>query len=97
MLTAGNRQNDSGSPVHRLLQGVIRGQVAGVEGDHHVHLLHSLKGGNVPMTKGKSLISILASKAAAMLYDILLKVQADDPHRISLQFLQIIIHGKGEV
>ena len=49
------------------------------------------------MTKGKSLISILASKAAAMLYDILLKVQADNPHRISLQFLQIIIHGKGEV
>ena len=32
-----------------------------------------------------------------MLYDILLKVQADDPHRIPLQFLQIIIHGKGEV
>ena len=27
----------------------------------------------------------------------LFQVQPDDPHRISLQFLQIIIHGKGEV
>ena len=84
MLAAGNRQNHPCPPSDRLVQGVVRGCVAGVEGHYHVHLLQSLVMGNIPHIKFQALAAIFFCQPIALLNYIFFQIQANNAHLISL-------------
>ena len=97
MLTAGHRQNDGSTPADGLVQGVVRGRVAGVQAHHHIHAVHPLIRGNVAHQEGQSLIAVFFRQLAAGGNDILLQIQADHAHIKALLLMQEIIHGKGQI
>ena len=49
------------------------------------------------MVKIQPLISVLHGKAAAVVYHILFQIQPNDTHRIFLQYLKVMVHGKGKI
>ena len=51
MLTTGYRQDDSGSPFDRFVQGIIRRQVTGMQCHHHIRHIRSLIGADVSPLK----------------------------------------------
>ena len=97
MLAAGNGKDDLCAPAHRLFQSEIRCRIAGVESHHHIHLVHALVGGDVPGIEGQLFVAVFYGQAIAFFYHVFFQIQPDDPHRVSFQFLQIIIHGKGQI
>ena len=58
VLAAGHRQNHLCAPTHGLGQGVIRGRIAGVQGHHHVHLIHALVARDIPAGKAQPLVAV---------------------------------------
>ena len=97
VLTAGHRQDNSGLPGHRLGQGIIYGCIAGVEGHHHIYLIHSLIPGNIPLQELQLFITVFFRQPVAIFNYIGLQVQPDHPHIQPLLHLQIVVHGKGEI
>ena len=68
-----------------------------MESHHHIHLVHALVGGDVPGIEGQLFVAVFYGQAIALFYHVFFQIQPDDPHRVSFQFLQIIIHGKGQI
>ena len=97
MLTAGHRQNHRSSPAYCLRQCKICGSITGMQSNHHIYLIHPFIRGNISLVKTKLFIPILFCQTAAGLNHIFFQIQSDNPHIILLQFMQIIIHGKGKI
>ncbi len=97
MLAAGHRQDHAGSPLYGLLQGIVRGLVAGVEGDHHVHLLPALIVADVPLPEAQAIVMQLFGQLTAAVDHIRFQIQPGDPDVPALEPVQIIVHAEGQI
>ena len=75
MLAAGHRKDDFRSPPHGFGQSVVRGRIAGVQGNYHIYMIHALKSKGVKdpsiTAKGDAACSIYAKsgQSSAVLWN----------------------------
>ena len=97
MLAARHRKDHFRIPADRLGKRVVRGRIAGMERDDHIHLIHAVIIRDVAGKECKLVITVLLCQPAAVPDHILLQIQPDNADIIAFQLMQIIIHGKCKI
>ena len=97
MLAAGNGEDFLRVPGDRIVKGIIRGSIAGMKGDDHVHILCRGILGDIADLEPEGGIAVLPRRLVAFLNDVRFQVQADDFHVQVTNFGEIVVKDEGQV
>ena len=97
MLAAGNREDHLSAPLDGIIEGMVGGGIAGMEGNDHIGCLFGGIACNVAQLKAQTCITILEGGQIAAGNNIGLEVKTDDGGGQTTDFGEVVVEDKGQI